>query len=72
MEVILAQKVETVINNKVVKWTDALVTEFCIKKKMFTPEICKGAVHEMGSVMIESVLYHYMDPDWVCPQLGQC
>lgn len=26
----------------------------------------------MGPVVIESVLSHYMDPDWVCPLLGKC
>jgi hypothetical protein len=34
--------------------------------------ICKGAISEMTPAILESLVYRYMDADFVCPLINRC
>ena len=46
--------------------------EVCKLKKMEEEDICKGAISEMTPAILESLVYRYMDADFVCPLLQRC
>ena len=46
--------------------------EYCAKKHMQNPNVCKGAVTQMTDSIINSVWRHYTDPHGVCHKVGLC
>jgi sphingomyelin phosphodiesterase len=52
---------------------DEIGTLYCyIKKVEKSFEVCKGAVNEMGPIILQSLYEHYTDPDFICPLLKLC
>jgi hypothetical protein len=47
-------------------------TEYCAKKKIQDPAVCKGAVTEMIDPIFNSLWKHYTDPHAVCHKLFLC
>ncbi len=40
--------------------------------KYMAEEVCHGAIHEMGPIVMGSLGKHYLDPDFVCSTLDMC
>lgn len=47
-----------------------LAIEACALK--LDREVCKGAISEMGTIVVDSLAAHYLDPEFACVQLDIC
>lgn len=46
--------------------------EICDKAKMFKREVCIGGVEEMYKPVLDSLKFHYLDKNLICPSLKLC
>lgn len=49
---------------------EELITDACALKQ--DREVCKGAITEMGTIVVESLADHYLDPEFACVKLDIC
>ena len=47
-------------------------TEVCVIAKLFTKDVCAGAVEEMIPHIINSFNKHFLNPDFACPLIKLC
>ncbi len=66
---LLIPKAEHIMDKKIEKLLEEIGLQICLKEEMFELDLCKGGISQMAPIILESLVYKYMDADFVCPLL---